>query len=1314
MYSENLFLVVRLLNLVPDELKLIRLQRNIINMRPTNSAVRRFILLLLPFILLLVFLNSELFGQSGFQNPDIDFTANELALQPDSKILVAGEFSTVAGQARTNVARLNPNGSLDTSFGNPNISDGGSRANVFSIAQQSDGKILINGLFTSVGGSPRLGVARLNSDGTVDSSYLPNVNSTVSTLAIQPDGKHLIGGYFTTVGGQTRNHVARLNTDGSLDSTFSDPLIVGIFNVTVPTISVQPDGKILISGNFSSVSGQPRNGVARLNSDGSLDTTFELSLVGSVTQFIFQNDNKIMICGFFPAVNGVPRTAVARINLDGTLDSSFQNINIPSGNVVAMGLQTDGKIVVGGEFSIIAGQTREDFARINSNGTFDASFQDVNANFGGSFGSLNSIVIQPDGKILVGGYFTEIGRQPRRMVVRLISDGTLDLPPAETFTVNKVADTNDGVCNSDCSLREAVAAVNALPEPSLITFDAVLFSSPQAITLTLGELLIADNRRVSVVGSGPNLVTVSGNQSSRILKISRDANVTISGITLTNGNGFGTDVFNEGGAIYISPNGVASQLTLNNVIISNSQAGTGGGIRSSGSSIINITDSTISGNTASGNLGGGGVYFDNGTLNVTNSTIINNVASFSLGSNGGIGIGNSSCIFNLTNSNVVNNSAAFSGGVGAGGTTTITNTVFSNNNAIKSGGGLRASGNVTVIDSLFNGNSVSEANGSGGGVNNFGRLTMTNTVVSNNSAPFGGGIFTSGGLSLSGSTVSNNTSGGGGGIYNNAGGPTSLPVSIQNSTVSGNVVTGFGGGIYNRDLMNVTNSTVKSNIAALGGGGLFNVFLNSGSPILSVSNCTFTDNTTAAAGGGLANQGGIFNLTNSTISGNLAGNGGGISTNSGGAVNFIHSTVANNTSRSTSAGGVNNSGTTVNARNTIFASNRTLSSQSHADFNGAVTSQGYNLFGTTVNTTISGSTTGNLLGFNPRLSLLKDNGGPTWTHGLRKDSPAIDAGSEVSNLLVDQRGMTRPVDFVSIPNSPGGNASDIGAFEYQFSDSIPSTAFVDFDGDGKTDVSIFRPSVGEWWYLRSSDSSNGAFRFGSSTDRIVPADYTGDGKTDVAFWRESSGEWFILRSEDGSFYSFTFGTTGDIPVPADFDGDGKADPAIFRPSNATWFILKSSGGTTIQQFGTTGDLPVSGDYDGDGKSDLAIFRPSNGQWWLNRSSNQTTNVFSFGTSSDKAVPADYTGDGKTDVAFFRPSSGEWFILRSEDSSFYSFPFGQTGDAPTPGDYDGDGKADPAVFRNSKTTWYKLQSTSGFEALGFGLNGDLPVPGAFVR
>lgn len=132
----------------------------------------------------------------------------------------------------------------------------------------------------------------------------------------------------------------------------------------------------------------------------------------------------------------------------------------------------------------------------------------------------------------------------------------------------------------------------------------------------------------------------------------------------------------------------------------------------------------------------------------------------------------------------------------------------------------------------------------------------------------------------------------------------------------------------------------------------------------------------------------------------------------------------------------------------------------------------------------------------------------------------------------------------------------------------------DFDGDHKTDISIFRPSQGEWWYLKSSTGANAALQFGSATDRLAPADFTGDGLSDIAFWRPSSGFWFILRSEDNSFFSVPFGTSGDIPAPGDYDGDGKFDTAIFRPSSSTWFINRSTAGTQIAQFGVNGDRPV--------------------------------------------------------------------------------------------------------------------------------------------
>jgi hypothetical protein len=273
----------------------------------------------------------------------------------------------------------------------------------------------------------------------------------------------------------------------------------------------------------------------------------------------------------------------------------------------------------------------------------------------------------------------------------------------------------------------------------------------------------------------------------------------------------------------------------------------------------------------------------------------------------------------------------------------------------------------------------------------------------------------------------------------------------------------------------------------------------------------------------------------------------------------------------------------------------------------------------------------------------------------------------------------------------------------------------DFDGDGKADLSVFRPSAGSWYISNSLNGSLTVVQFGANGDLIAPADFDGDGKTDISVFRPTDGGWYRLNSSNNTFSAFQFGAAGDLPVPGDFDGDGKADLTVYRPSAGSWYRINSSNNQFIAaQFGVAEDKPLVGDFDGDGKSDLAVFRPSNGTWYRINSATDTFSANQFGATGDLPVAADYDGDGKTDLAVYRPSVGDWYIINSSNSAFISTHFGISEDKPAPADYDGDGKADLAVFRPSSGTWYLLRTTAGFTGVQFGASGDVPTPNAFVR
>ena len=385
------------------------------------SLFRRFARLGFVFALILAGLRAEKVDP-GY-NPRADDIVYALAAYPGGRTLVGGALQNLGGSAFRWLGRLYADGTRDGTF-SP-VLDGV----VECLAVLPDRKILVGGQFASANGINRNKIARLNADGGIDQAFNPGTGATsanssadIRHIIIQPDGKILIGGDFEFFNGQPRHAVARLNADGSLDASFVDPdareYPSALHARGAFSLALQADGKILVGGQFLQVGGQPRLGLARLNANGTLDTAFNPSTSqANYHALAVEPDGRILVAGGFVSIAGFAQRNLARLNPDGSVDRDFNPA--PDGSVFRLFPQADGRTLLSGFFATIGGQPRAGFARITATGAFDASFDAPVTYVGPTIGPVNAVVLQADGTTMVGGNFTSIAGAPFSNLARL-------------------------------------------------------------------------------------------------------------------------------------------------------------------------------------------------------------------------------------------------------------------------------------------------------------------------------------------------------------------------------------------------------------------------------------------------------------------------------------------------------------------------------------------------------------------------------------------------------------------------------------------------------------------------------------------------------------------------------------------------------------------------------------------------------------------------------------------------------------------------------------------------------------------------------
>jgi uncharacterized delta-60 repeat protein len=1002
---------------------------------------------------------------------------------------------------------------------------------------------------------------------------------------------------------------------------------------------VMPDGKIVIWGGQLASSGQAKGQVARLNSDGSLDTTFSYCSCNlkDIDNVIAQPDGKLVVSGSDPLF----KARGVRLNTDGSVDGSFQT-NIPpallGGSLKVWAVRADGKIYAEREAQIPQNNSRH-LILLNSDGTTDTGFTPViiSSTSSAMVLFLSDFMILPDGKII---YSERPGGSSRQTwLIRRNGDGTNDSSWVVPDFVNAQFDATPRILGFD---RQAdgsfivggeFTTVNGVAKKNFVRiFPAgnvdLTFTAPA--TFTQGGM-------PRVLSNGQIIVTaiVTGDSKRTLHRLNSDGSEDTSRSSLGAAEAPGVQ-WSEAGA-------------------KQDVAESKGGER----------DDNVKSDFASGST----------ITEVQNRFVLDSsekVLFF------GTSTSPAQQFFRLNTDG--SEDASFQPNVSEFGTVSTV--------ARQRNGKTYIAGSFVQLNGVAR-SGFARLNYDGTEDTGFDPGTGFNTppavlAIQPDGKVIAGGSFTTyNGVSHPGIARINTD-----GTLDSSFTTTTGLVSVIVVLPDGKILIGGS--------FSTVSGTPRTDVARLNADGTldasFNVVLGSGSV-----------NSVIPESGGKITIGGTFSGVNGFNRSQL------VRLNSDGSLDLSFT--------ADSVGGVNHVWRQPNGKYII------------AQNGGDAVLRRRNADGTP-----DGTFSSTVFKYSPSSTDARINSLVFQVNGKMIVGGQFDSVNSFSKLNMVRVGVNGGIDTVLFHPNPDGpvQAMDVqsdnkivavgdfsnffatvrgGVARFSTGEAVFHTPLWDFDGDGRSDISVFRPSDGNW-YLMESQAGFVVEHFGQAGDIVTSADYDGDGKSDLGIYRD--GAWWHVNSSDGTLGLTNWGNPGDIPLPADWDGDGKADQIFFHPATGEWFRRGSMGFNIPVQWGIAGDVPISGDFDGDGKADPAIFRPSDGMWWVLNSSNGAASAAQWGVTGDVPVAADYDGDGKTDVAVWRPSNGAWYVFNSSNGSVSITGWGLAGDRPTPGDFDGDGKADIAIWRPSNGIWYIMQSTAGFTGMQFGLSADQAVPGELIQ